>query len=69
MKVCPVCGGTNIESDIIDSCRDCFWEEDIYSEEFPDIGGGVNMISLNEARRRWKRKTGTDVEKEEAHGT
>ena len=26
------------------------------------VCGGMNMISLNEARR-WKRKTGTDVKK------
>ena len=39
--------------DDFDICPICNWENDSYGEEYADSDGGVNTISLNEARRNW----------------
>jgi hypothetical protein len=38
---------------IVDICHVCFWQYDEVMHDKPDIGGGANPISLNEARRNF----------------
>lgn len=35
-------------------CAICDWEDDPFQSENPDRGGGANVESLNEARRKWQ---------------
>ena len=54
-RICPVCG--NIMKDApCEICEICNWESDWYQEEFPDIAGGPNHISLNHAKEEYKKR-------------
>ncbi len=47
MYKCPVCGNeVNGEYDICDKCG---WENDPIQTENPDMRGGANVMSLNQA--------------------
>ena len=35
-------------------CPVCFWEDDALQVLDPDMGGGANKVSLNEARKNYK---------------
>ena len=43
-QICPVCG----------------WEDDPSQKRYPDMEGGANAESLNEARRKYEAKYGTE---------
>lgn len=45
---CPCCGKTVVGE--YDICDVCFWENDPIQLSKPDMGGGANQMSLNEAR-------------------
>ena len=49
---CPCCEHLTIE-DEYDICPICFWEHDELMEEYPDITGGANIISLNQAKENY----------------
>ena len=51
-KLCPCCGKEKVRE--YDICSICSWENDPIQEEHPDMRGGANIISLNEARRAYK---------------
>jgi hypothetical protein len=56
-KQCPCCGFYTVDSDdevIVDICPVCFWQYDIVMHNKPNMAGGANCISLNEARRNFK---------------
>jgi hypothetical protein len=38
---------------IVDICPVCFWQYDLVMHKRPNIGGGANAVSLNEARRNY----------------
>ena len=49
--VCPVCGKHEFEyENDFSRCPECWWVNDAFQEEYPDIGGGANVESLNEFR-------------------
>ena len=48
-RICPVCG-KHWFSDIFEVCPVCGWENDMIQEMEPDLKGGANEMSLNEAR-------------------
>ncbi len=45
---CPCCGETVVGE--YDICEVCFWENDPIQLSKPDMRGGANRMSLNEAR-------------------
>lgn len=47
---CPVCGHEDnwLPYDI---CPVCNWEREPAQEEVPDLSGGANVMSLNQARK------------------
>ncbi|MBK7749328.1 MAG: hypothetical protein IPP57_03310 [Candidatus Obscuribacter sp.] len=59
---CPCCGAITIsEPGSFDICKICDWEDDPDQSEDPDLEGGANELSLEQARAEWiakKRKTG-----------
>ena len=49
--LCPVCGKYEFEEyGSYDICEVCGWEDDAVQAEHPDLKGGANRMSLNEAR-------------------
>ena len=51
-KLCPCCGKEKVRE--YDICSICSWENYPIQEEHPDMRGGANIMSLNEARRAYK---------------
>lgn len=51
-RVCPCCGKTHVEE--YEICDVCNWENDPVQSWKPDLKGGANQMSLNEARRAYK---------------
>ena len=51
---CPVCG-EEMEDFPCEICKNCYWEKDWYQEEFPDIDGCANEMSLNQAKEAYKK--------------
>ncbi|UNI72457.1 MAG: cysteine-rich CPCC protein [Chaetfec virus UA24_244] len=49
--LCPVCGKEAVRE--YDICPVCNWENDLIQLERPDLGGGANAMSLNEAREAY----------------
>lgn len=49
----PVCGKSDLEE--CDICPFCNWENDSQQYYAPDVSGGANIMSLNEAREAWKK--------------
>ncbi len=48
---CPCCGALSLdEENNFDICSLCDWEDDPLQKKKPDLGGGANLMSLNEAK-------------------
>ena len=47
-RVCPVCGKHELL--LYDVCDGCGWENDPLQHDEPDLRGGANRMSLNEAK-------------------
>ncbi|TET06844.1 hydrolase [Candidatus Dependentiae bacterium] len=54
---CPCCGYFTLEDEPghFDICAVCGWEDDSIQSFNPDVAGGANRMSLNEARANYKR--------------
>ncbi len=55
---CPCCGFLTMgEKDHLsyDICPVCAWEDDSIQFDDPDMRGGANSVSLNEARENFKK--------------
>ena len=53
---CPCCGyfTMNIKPDnTFQDCPVCYWEDDGVQLDQPDLAGGANTMSLNEARKNF----------------
>lgn len=52
---CPVCGTVAFPfQGSYDVCPKCGWVNETFQEENPDEDGGVNFMSLNQARQAWR---------------
>ena len=61
---CPVCGKHSFEEiGGYEICQICGWEDDPLQRREPDLRGGANSMSLNEAREAYR--MGGKDEKEE----
>ena len=57
---CPCCGNYTICYDpemeiIVDICEVCFWQYDWVSHAKPTISIGPNKVSLNQAKKNYKK--------------
>lgn len=55
---CPCCGYLtleNPENNTFNICPICYWEDDDIQNKNPDLAGGANEESLNEARKNFKK--------------
>ncbi|MGI6284115.1 CPCC family cysteine-rich protein [Caproicibacterium lactatifermentans] len=54
-RVCPVCGKAVFKhADDFEICPVCGWEDDGVQLDEPDLEGGANEMSLNEAREAYR---------------
>lgn len=53
---CPCCGYDTLDSNehVYDICPVCYWEDDPFQYEDPDLEGMANGVSLNQARENYK---------------
>ena len=52
--MCPVCGKYQFSDKFsFDICPYCRWEDDGLQEEEPDYEGGANILSLNQAKKKY----------------
>jgi len=52
---CPCCEAYSfVEAGGYEICEICKWEDDAVQEAKPDLAGGANSLSLNEARRTYR---------------
>lgn len=51
-NVCPVCGKCVLEA--FEICPVCDWQNDRVQLEHPDMEGGANNMSLNQAKAAWE---------------
>ena len=52
--VCPVCGEHVFEGENdFAMCPKCYWVNDSFQEEYPDISGCANVQSLNQFREAY----------------
>lgn len=51
-NICPVCGKTTLE--YMEICDVCEWQNDLVQLRHPDMEGGANNMSLNQAKEAWK---------------
>ncbi|MGN0818764.1 MAG: CPCC family cysteine-rich protein [Candidatus Coproplasma sp.] len=55
---CPCCGYytfTSKPKGEYDICPVCYWEDDPFQAENPDLGNMANTVSLNQARENYKK--------------
>jgi hypothetical protein len=55
---CPCCGYLTLDEPPTGTytiCKVCFWEDDNVQFHDPDLPGGANEVSLNEARQNFRR--------------
>lgn len=55
---CPCCGYYTYTSEPVgeyEICPVCFWEDDPFQSEDPDLEGMANGVSLNQARKNYKK--------------
>lgn len=55
---CPCCGQSVVAE--YEICPTCSWENDPIQTDHPDLAGGANHMSLNEAKAAFK--DGTPIE-------
>lgn len=49
---CPCCGQYTLdEADVWEICDNCGWEDDPVHSSDPNLAGGANHLSLNDARK------------------
>jgi rubredoxin len=54
---CPVCGHHTLsERGAYQICAVCGWEDDPAQSADPDLAGGANRESLDQARETWRAK-------------
>lgn len=54
---CPCCGSKTLsEAGAYEICDVCDWEDDPVQSADPDYAGGANKLSLNEARKAWRKR-------------
>jgi rubredoxin len=54
-NACPVCGHRTLsERGTYEICSVCGWEDDPAQSSDPDLAGGANRESLNQARANWQ---------------
>lgn len=55
--ICPCCGNNTLDlkDNNYDICEICNWENDPYQLKNPDYHGGANRISLNLARKNYRK--------------
>jgi hypothetical protein len=61
---CPCCGCFTIRNDneiVVNICGICGWQYSSKEKKHPDIITGLNNISLNEARKNYKKYKVSDV--------
>jgi uncharacterized protein YuzE len=52
---CPCCRSTALTTrGKYEICNKCGWEDDPVQAENPDLAGGANALSLNQAREKWQ---------------
>ena len=51
--LCLVCGEAMLESCYFEICPVCGWEDNMVQDMMPDLIGGCNPVSLNQARKAW----------------
>ncbi len=54
---CPCCGcltRTESEYGTFEICPVCYWEDDAVQAANPEMGGGANTMSLDEARESYR---------------
>ncbi len=52
---CPCCGFYTLEtSGEYEICPVCYWEDDPLQTKEPEMEGGANTVSLNQARENYK---------------
>jgi hypothetical protein len=57
-KQCHCCNNYTVNSDdevIVDLCPVCFWQYDAVAHDKPDTMKGANRITLNEARKNFRK--------------
>jgi len=53
---CACCEQNTLEiEDFYEVCPVCGWEDDSSQNETPDMAGGANQMSLNEAKEAYKK--------------
>lgn len=53
--VCPCCGALSLDDENAwEICEICDWEDDPLQHKKPDLRGGANVMSLNEAKKNFK---------------
>ena len=55
---CPCCGYYTLSEKAggsFEICPVCFWEDDRVQLQNPDLAGGANGVSLNEAREQFRK--------------
>ena len=50
---CPICGNTEGLEEEYDVCHKCGWEIDYIQQKDPDLAGGANHMSVNQAREAY----------------
>ena len=59
--LCPVCGRYYFqEAGGYEICPVCGWEDDPLQRREPDLAGGANTMSLNEARKAYAEGEGDE---------
>ncbi len=54
--LCPVCGEFIFEEyGDFEICTVCDWQNSAIQVKYPDLDGGANRVSFNQARENWKR--------------
>ncbi len=55
--LCPCCENYTLDDGPghFEICPVCYWEDDNIQRDDPDYRGGANDISLNEARKNYKK--------------
>jgi hypothetical protein len=54
---CPCCGNLTLDEEppgTYDICPVCYWEDDNVQYDYPDMRGGANPMSLNEAKASYR---------------